>query len=132
VLKRLKDAEDAGEPLTNLKCIYPEDGVILIPSPVMTVAEEHSKNRNPEACKAVEQWFLNRDAQNIILRGYMHSVFADAAGIPYGSVSTSELIGMDMKVKWENVYYGREELNNAWNSIVLNREKKTPGRNMSR
>ena len=59
ILKALKDAEDAGTPLTNLACIYPEDGVVLIPSTVMTVAEEHSKNVNTEACEAVEQWLLS-------------------------------------------------------------------------
>mgnify|MGYP002860687369 CR=1 FL=1 len=28
----VKEAEDAGTPITNLACIYPEDGVVLIPS----------------------------------------------------------------------------------------------------
>jgi hypothetical protein len=77
VLKALKDAEDAGTPLTNLKCIYPEDGVILIPSPVMTVKAEHSRNKNVKACKAIEKWFLSEKAQKIIMHGYMHSVFLD-------------------------------------------------------
>ena len=75
ILKALKDAEDAGTPLTNLACIYPEDGVVLIPSTVMTVAEEHSKNVNTEACEAVEQWLLSEAAQKLILEGFMHSVF---------------------------------------------------------
>ena len=30
ILKVLKEAEDAGAPITNLACIYPEDGVVLI------------------------------------------------------------------------------------------------------
>ena len=121
VLKKLKDAEDAGEAITNLRCIYPEDGVILIPSPVMTVAAEHSKNNNIEACKAVERWFLSEEAQKIILQGFMHSVFSDLREIPYGSVETEELMKKDMHVKWENAYSGREDINNAWNDIVINR-----------
>ena len=121
VLKKLKDAEDAGEAITNLRCIYPEDGVILIPSPVMTVAAEHSKNNNIEACKAVERWFLSEEAQKIILQGFMHSVFSDLKEIPYGSVETEELMKKDMHVKWENAYSGREDINNAWNDIVINR-----------
>lgn len=123
VLKKLKDAEDSGEPITNLACIYPEDGVILIPSPVMTVAEGHSKNANTEACKAVERWFLSEDAQKIILQGFMHSVFSNMREIPYGSVDTSILMGKDMHVKWENAYFGRDDINNAWNDIVVNRKQ---------
>ena len=123
VLKKLKDAEDAGEPITNLQCIYPEDGVILIPSPVMTVKEEHSRNRNIEACKAVERWFLTEAAQQYILKGFMHSVFADMQDIPYGSVETTKLMEKEMHVKWENAYFGREEINTVWTDIVVNRAR---------
>lgn len=121
VLKALKDAEDKGEPLEDLACIYPEDGVILIPSTVMTVTDEHAKNANAEACKAVEKWFLSEDAQRLILQGYMHSVFRTMDGIPHGSVDTNRLIAMDMDVNWENVFRSREEINLAWMEIVANR-----------
>ena len=123
VLKKLKDSEDAGEPLTNLKCIYPKDGVILIPSPVMTVAEEHSKNENLEACEAVERWFLGQTAQEIILKAYMHSVFSDIKAYPEGSVPTDQLLENHMEVKWENAYLGREDINNAWTDVVINRKQ---------
>ena len=121
MLKALKDAEDAGEPLTNLKCIYPEDGVILIPSTVMTVSDEHSKNANAETCKAVEKWFLSEAAQRLILQGYMHSVFRTMDQVPDGSIDTNELILKDLGVNWENVYHSREEINLAWTEIVANR-----------
>ena len=121
VLKALKDAEDAGESLNNLRCIYPEDGVILIPSTVMTLKAEHSKHRNPEACEAVERWFLTEEAQKLILKGYMHSVFRNMTDIPYGSVDTEWLIGKNMDVKWENAYRSREDINLAWVKIVLNK-----------
>ena len=123
VLKKLKDAEDAGEPITSLQCIYPQDGVILIPSPVMTVAEAHSKNGNIGACAAVERWFLSEEAQKIILQGFMHSVFTDMKDIPYGSVATETLMEKDMHVKWENAYFGREDINDAWHDIVVNRKQ---------
>lgn len=121
VLKALKDAEDGGQPLTDLACIYPEDGVILIPSTVMTVADSRSKNANAEACKAVEKWFLSEEAQKLILQGFMHSVFRTMEEIPYGSVDTNELIAKDMGVNWENVFRSREEINLAWMNIVANR-----------
>ena len=118
ILKALKDAEDAGTPLTNLACIYPEDGVVLIPSTVMTVAEEHSKNVNTEACEAVEQWFLSEDAQKLILEGFMHSVFKGMEEIPHGSIDTEQLIEKDLGVDWENAYRNREAINTAWTEIV--------------
>ena len=118
ILKALKDAEDAGTPLTNLACIYPEDGVVLIPSTVMTVAEEHSKNVNTEACEAVEQWLLSEAAQKLILEGFMHSVFKGMEEIPYGSIDTEQLIEKDLGVDWENAYHNREAINTAWTEIV--------------
>lgn len=118
VLKVLKEAADAGNPITNLKCIYPEDGVILIPSTVMTVAEEHSKNVNIEACEAVEKWLLSEEAQKLILNGYMHSVFAGMKEIPYESVDTDGLIEKDLGVDWENAFRNREAINTAWTEIV--------------
>ncbi len=118
ILKALREAEAAGTPITNLKCIYPEDGVILIPSTVMTVAEEHSKNVNIEACEAVEQWLLSEEAQKLILEGYMHSVFAGMEDIPEGSVDTEQLIEKDLGVDWENAYLNREAINTAWTEIV--------------
>ena len=118
ILKVLKEAADKGEPITNLKCIYPEDGVVLIPSTVMTVAEDHSKNVNIEACEAVEQWLLSEEAQKLILQGYMHSVFAGMEEIPYDSVDTNWLIEKDLGVDWENAYQNREAINTAWTEIV--------------
>ena len=118
ILKALKDAEDAGAPLTNLACIYPEDGVVLIPSTVMTVAEDRSANVNTEACAELEKWFLSEDAQKLIMQGFMHSVFADMKEIPWGSVSTEDLIQKDLGVDWENAYHNREALNKDWTEIV--------------
>ena len=118
ILKVLKEEADKGTPITNLKCIYPEDGVVLIPSTVMTVAEEHSKNVNVEACEAVEKWLLTEEAQKLILQGYMHSVFAGMKEIPYESVDTDSLIEKDLGVDWENAFRNREAINTAWTEIV--------------
>jgi len=120
VLKALSDAAQNGESVTDLACIYPEDGVILIPSTVMTVCDAHSANGNAETCKAVEKWFLSEPAQKLILEGFMHSTFRDMEGIPAGSIDTNELIGMTMDVNWENVYRSREEINLVWMDIVAN------------
>jgi len=119
VHKTLKDAEEAGEPITNLACLYPEDGVILIPSTVMTVAEERSPHQNVAAAEAVERWLLTEEAQEVILQGFMHSVLNSITAGPWHSVDTKRLIQMDMGVKWENAYKYREDINLAWTQVVV-------------
>ena len=118
ILKVMKEADDAGTPITNLAVIYPEDGVILIPSNVMTVAEEHSANVNIDACAAIEQWLLSEEAQKIVLQGYMHSVFAGMTEVPYNSVDTEGLIEKDLGVDWVNAYTNRDTINTAWTERV--------------
>ena len=123
VLKALRDAEDSDQSTGDLACIYPEDGVILIPSTVMSIAPEYSKNGNLDACTAVEKWFLSEDAQRIMLQGYMHSVFRSMEEVPVGSIDTNKLIEQDLGVNWENVYRQREEINQAWIEIVANGQR---------
>lgn len=118
ILKYIADEQANGNEVTNLQVIYPEDGVILIPSTVMIVAEEYSKNVNTEAAEAVAQWFLTEDAQKLILKGYMHSVLADFPEYPANSIDTDTLIGMDMGVDWEKAYHNREQINNLWTEKV--------------
>ena len=118
ILKALKEAEDAGTPLTNLACIYPDDGVVLIPSTVVTVEESHSANVNIEACEELEKWFLSEDAQRLILQGYMHSTFAGMKEFPAGSMDTDELIAKDLGVDWVNAYQNREAINTLWTEKV--------------
>ncbi len=114
ILKALHDGEEKGEPVTNLEIIYPEDGVVLIPSTVMIVAEEFSKNVNTEAAEAVASWLLTEEAQRVIMQGYMHSVLKGMAENPAGSVDTEQLIGKDLGVNWEKAYRERQEILKTW------------------
>ena len=99
---------------TNLEVIYPDDGVILIPSTVMIVAEEYSKNCNTEAAEAVARFFLTEEGQALIMKGYMHSVLAGSDVCPAGSVPTGSLIQKDMGVDWEKAYRDREKIRELW------------------
>ena len=114
ILKYLHDEEEKGNTVTNLEVIYPEDGVVLIPSTVMIVAEEYSKNVNTEAAEAVAQWLLSPAGQEMVVKGYMHSVLKGTELLPYKSVSTDELIGKDLGVDWEKAYRQRESISNLW------------------
>lgn len=118
ILKYIADEEANGNQVSNVEVIYPEDGVVLIPSTVMIVAEEYSKNVNTEAAEAVAQWLLTDEAQQLIMQGYMHSVLADMKEYPANSVDTDSLIEKDLGVDWEYAYKNREAINNLWTEKV--------------
>ena len=118
VLKYIDDEAQNGNEVANIKVIYPEDGVILIPSTVMIVAEEYSKNVNTEAAEAVARWLLTEDAQKLIMQGYMHSVLKGSDAYPKNSIPTDDLIARDLGVDWEKAYKDREEINNLWTEKI--------------
>ena len=113
-----KQKEDG---VTNLAVIYPEDGNIMIPSTVMTVAEDRSLNMNIEACEAIENWLLSETAQKLVLEGYMHSVFAAMEDVPFNSIDTNGLIATDMGVDWVRCYSQREEIRTNFEERVTNK-----------
>ena len=60
-----------GEPL---KVAYPTDGAVILPSPIAIFAS----SQNPEAAKAVTDWWLSKEGQQaIVTKGWMHSVRND-------------------------------------------------------
>ena len=63
----LKLANTKNEPL---KVSYPEDGVIIIPSPIAIF----KATKNPEGAKALVDWWLSKDGQQAVVQGWMHSV----------------------------------------------------------
>lgn len=111
----LKARKDDG---SKIACIYPEDGVILIPSTAMIVAEEKSANMNTEACEAITDWLLSEAGQKLMLKGYMHSVFTGMKEVPYDSVDTDGLIEKDMGVDWVRCYTQREEIRTQFQERV--------------
>lgn len=110
---KLREEEDS-----ELACIYPEDGNILIPSTVMTVAEEKSLNKNIKACEAVTDWLLSDKGQSFVLKGWMHSVMKDMKEVPYDSIDTDGLIETDMGVDWVRCYTQREEIRHEFERFV--------------
>ncbi len=106
------------EESSKIACIYPEDGVILIPSTTMIVAEDKSANMNVEACEAITDWLLSEEGQKMMLEGYMHSVLKGMKDVPFDSVDTDGLIEKDMGVDWERCYKQREEIRTEFQERV--------------
>lgn len=111
----LRVRKEENSPIT---VIYPEDGVILVPSTVMTIAENRSANANLEACEAVTKWLLSEAGQKCIVSGYMHAVLKGMSDIPYDSMDTDALIEKDMGVNWERCYHDREEIRTKFQEAV--------------
>ncbi|MBQ3646856.1 MAG: ABC transporter substrate-binding protein, partial [Synergistaceae bacterium] len=68
VLKK-REEEDS-----ELEVIYPTDGVICVPSPIMTITDEWSAHKNSKICEELTDWFLSPEGQKYIVKGWMHSV----------------------------------------------------------
>ena len=104
VLKK-REEEDS-----ELAVIYPTDGVICVPSPIMTVKDEWSAHKNSKICEELTDWFLSPEGQSYIVKGWMHSVLKNPPAIPYDSIPTSEIVKTSMPVDWARCLSERTEL----------------------
>lgn len=104
VLKK-REEEDS-----ELAVIYPSDGTICVPSPIMTVKDEWSAHGNAKICEELTDWFLSEEGQKYIVKGWMHSVLKNPPAVPYDSIQTGEIIKNSMPVSWENCLRERSEL----------------------
>ena len=111
----LKKREEEG---SMLEVIYPTDGVISTPSPIMIIDDAHSANGNAAAREAVEEWFLSTEGQKYIVAGWMHSVRSDYPNAPYDAIPTSEIMSGVMPVDWVKCYTQREEIRTLFQENV--------------
>jgi iron(III) transport system substrate-binding protein len=111
----LKKREEEG---SELAVIYPDDGCIIIPSTIMTIAEEYSANKNTEAAEAITDWFLSEAGQAAIVKGWMHSVLKNTDLLPYDSIPTTQILENTIPVDWEATYKEREEMRTKFEEAV--------------
>ena len=104
VLKK-REEEDS-----ELAVIYPTDGVICVPSPIMTIKDELSAHKNAKICEELTDWFLSPEGQSYIVKGWMHSVLKNPPAVPYDSIQTQEIFRQAMPVDWERCLNERTEL----------------------
>lgn len=102
VLKK-REEEDS-----SLTVIYPSDGSVAVPSPIMIVDGKYSANDNIAAAEAVEDYFLSPDGQKLIVKGWMYPARGDMAECPYDGTPLSQQT--IIPVDWEKCYKQREEL----------------------
>ena len=97
--------ENDGSALT---VIYPDDGTIVIPSPVMIINDDWSANQNTEAAEAIANWFLSMAGQEYMVRGWMHSARADFPHPPFDAAPTAEIRANQIPVPWERAAFYRD------------------------
>lgn len=103
----LKKREEEG---SALEVIYPEDGSIPVPSPIMIIDEKYSANANIAAAEAVQEYFLSPAGQQLVINGWMYGVRSDVEEYPYDAVPLSDLMKNTIPVDWEKCYKQREEI----------------------
>ncbi|MCY6369131.1 ABC transporter substrate-binding protein [Clostridium ganghwense] len=100
-----------GEPL---KVVYPEDGVVVVPSPISIF----KTSQNIEAAKAVENWWLSKEGQEAIVKGWMHSVRKDVTP-PKGAPEFSTFSGRAFKVNWAKIANDNETIKETFRNKVM-------------
>ncbi len=91
----LKLANTKKEPL---KVSYPTDGVINIPSPIAIF----KSSKNPDGAKALVDWWLSKEGQQAVVKGWMHSVRGDVAA-PTGAPETKKIVEGRMPIDWQKL-----------------------------
>ncbi len=113
ILKKREEEKSA------LEVIYPTDGVISVPSTIMTIKEELSPNKNIKAAEALTDWFLSPAGQEAIVAGWMHSVLKNPEKSPYDAKNTDEILKSAINVNWENTYRNREQLRKIFEKYII-------------
>ncbi len=115
VLKKREEEDSA------LEVIYPLDGTVSVPSPIMTIKDGWSAHGNAKICEELTDWFLSPEGQSYIVKGWMHSVLKNPPAVPYDSIPTAELLKKSMPVSWENCLKERSELRTNFEERVRKR-----------
>ncbi len=107
----LKIAATKNEPL---KVSYPTDGVIVIPSPIAIF----NTSKNPDGAKAMVDWWLSKEGQEAVVKGWMHSVRGDVAP-PKGAPELKTLLPTAIKVNWDKLSKEEAQIKEAFRVRVM-------------
>lgn len=109
----LKLANTKKEPL---KIVYPTDGVINVPSPIAIFKE----TKNPEGAKALVDWWLSKEGQEAVVKGWMHSVRGDVKA-PTGAEETKKIVEGRIKVDWQKLANNNAQIKEEFRKRVMDK-----------
>ncbi len=107
----LKLASVKKEPL---KVMYPEDGIICVPSPIAIF----NTTKNPEGSKALVDWWLSKEGQQAVAKGWMHPVRSDVEP-PTGAPALKTLLPKAVKVDWAKLAKEDAQIKEAFRVRVM-------------
>jgi len=108
---------------SKLEVIYPSDGTVMIPSPIMIVNNKWSANKNVKAAEAITDWFLSEQGQNAIVNGWMHSVRTDFSKLPYDAKPTNDIRANSISINWESHYREMDEIRDRFEDSIARRRR---------
>jgi len=105
-------------PKVPIEIVYPEDGVILVPSPIAILKATAA----PDAAKRLYEFFLSDEGQNAIVSSGMYSPF-DHIAPPKGARPWREVYAATL-LPWTFDYlrettHARDDIKRRFNTIVL-------------
>ena len=109
----LKLAATKKEPL---KVIYPKDGTLMVPSPIAIF----NTTKNPEGAKAIVDWWLSKEGQEAVVKGWMHSVRADVKEPP-GAPPTKGITEGRVKVNWRKLADNNAQIKEEFRKRVMDK-----------
>ena len=109
----LKLANTKKEPL---KIVYPSDGVINVPSPIAIFKD----TKNPEGAKALVDWWLSKEGQQAVVKGWMHSVRGDVSA-PTGAEETKKIVEGRIKVDWQKLANNNAQIKEEFRKRVMDK-----------
>jgi iron(III) transport system substrate-binding protein len=102
---------DKGEPV---KVVYPADGTVVIPSPIAIF----NTSKNQELAKKVLDWWISKEGQEAIVKGWMHSV-RDDVGAPKGAPALATFADKGNKPDWLKLSKENETVKETFRAKVL-------------
>lgn len=102
-----------GEPV---KVVYPEDGTVIIPSPIAIF----NASQNKEAAQAVMNWWLSKEGQQAVTKGWMHSVRDDVEA-PKGASPLKSFIEKAFKPDWQKLAKDAEAIKDTFRAKILDK-----------
>lgn len=104
-------AKNRGEPV---ELVYPEDGVVVLPSPIGII----KTSANPDAARAMVDWWFSAEGQETVVAGWMHSVRKDALP-PKGASPLGEFMGRAFPMDWERLSTEMGPLKEQFTRIMI-------------
>lgn len=100
-----------------LAVIYPKDGVVQVPSPIAIF----KSTKNAEGAKAIVDWWLSKEGQQAVVKGYMHSVRGDVKE-PVGAEPTKKITDGKIKVNWQKLSTDEVKIKEEFRKRVMDKK----------